>query len=343
METFRLSFRSPLHIGERGVGLEVTRTHLPADTLFSALCVAWRQLYGVNALCDDVLSWFTEIEGSEPFFLSSAFPYADKVELFPRPLVQSSNVQIDEEDHKAFKRVRFVSKRVFTAMVSKEALVFRKEDCVNKGVVWVHEEEKAALSAFRDDATDEIVLWKTAVVPRVTLDRITSASQIWHFGEVLFREGAGLWFAADFNDYEHGDELRFRFEACLRLLGDTGLGGERGSGHGLFSFQSGSLELPDVQNANAFVTLAPLCPKDTTELASLTGNGASYELMPRRGWVTSPEGSNLRRKMIWMFAEGSVLTGGANPRPGFLVNVKPDPCPHDVWRYGYAFPVGVKA
>jgi hypothetical protein len=46
--------------------------------------------------------------------------------------------------------------------------------------------------------------------------------------------------------------------------------------------------------------------------------------------------------MVWMFTEGSVLMGNPMSRAGRLVNVKPDVCPHDVWRYGYAFPVGVK-
>jgi hypothetical protein len=47
--------------------------------------------------------------------------------------------------------------------------------------------------------------------------------------------------------------------------------------------------------------------------------------------------------MVWMFAEGSVLTGNPELRAGRLVNVKPEVCPHDVWRYGYAFPVGMRA
>lgn len=151
-----------------------------------------------------------------------------------------------------------------------------------------------------------------------------------------------MWFAVDFNR-DHGDELRHKFEAVLRVLGDTGLGGERGAGHGLFSL-SGPVEesLPEVNDAPRFVTLSPLCPKDVRQVDVLTSDGAAYELMPRRGWVTSPEASNLRRKAVWMFTEGSVLTGNPMSRAGRLVNVKPDVCPHDVWRYGYAFPVGVK-
>jgi CRISPR/Cas system CSM-associated protein Csm4 (group 5 of RAMP superfamily) len=112
----------------------------------------------------------------------------------------------------------------------------------------------------------------------------------------------------------------------------------------LFTWNQAQDELlPDVNDISRFVTLAPLCPKDAAQLAVLTGEGAAYDLMPRRGWVTSPEASNLRRKMVWMFAEGSVLTGNPALRTGGLVNVKPDACPHDVWRYGYAFPVGMRA
>jgi len=340
---YRLRFRSPLHIGERGVGLEVTRTHVPADTLFGAICSAWRELYGVAALQRDVLDWFTEGDvGAEPFFLTSAFPSAGDVRFFPKPIGRLANVTLAEEDEKAFKRVRFVSERIFAAIISGEPLMFRKSSCITGETVWVTEEEKAHLAEWTDDASGDIVLWRTAVVPRVTLDRLTAASEIWHFGELLFADRVGLWFAVEFNR-DHGEELPRRFDAGLRALGDRGLGGERGAGRGLFAVEGPSQEpLPHAAGAARFVTLSPLCPKDVAELDRLTGEGAAYELMPRRGWVTSPEAAHLRRKTVWMFAEGSVLAAAPMPRAGRLVNVKPDVCPHDVWRYGYAFPVGVR-
>src|SRR5262249_33702919 len=149
----------------------------------------------------------------------------------------------------------------------------------------------------------------------------TSASEIWHLGEVKLSPGVGLWFAVVFHP-DHGEALRHKFEACLRVLGDTGLGGERSAGRGLFTWEyAGEATLPDVETADRFITLAPLCPKDPEQLVSLTGEAAAYDLLPRRGWVTSPEASNLRRKMVWMFAEGSVLTGNPEPRAGRLVNV----------------------
>jgi CRISPR-associated protein Csm4 len=339
--TYRLTFGSPLHIGERGVGLEETRVHVPADTLFSALCSVWRELYGVEALRGDVLDWFTEDEGgSEPFFLSSAFPFAASVRFFPKPLAWLNVTD------KAFKRVRFVSESIFTDLVSGKTPTFSEADCVNGETVWVTAEDKEKLADWMDETTDDIVMWRRDVVPRVTLDRITSASEIWHLGEMKFSAGVGLWFAVAFHQ-GHGETLRRKFEACLRVLGDTGLGGERSAGRGLFICDhAGEEALPDIEGANRFITLAPLCPKDTAQLTALIGAEAAYDLLPRRGWVTSPEARNLRRKMVWMFAEGSVLTGNPsppNPRAGCLVNVKPDICPHDVWRYGYAFPVGMIA
>ena len=44
--TYHLNFRSPLHLGRRGVGLEATEISIPADTLFSAICQTWRTFYG---------------------------------------------------------------------------------------------------------------------------------------------------------------------------------------------------------------------------------------------------------------------------------------------------------
>jgi CRISPR-associated protein Csm4 len=294
---YRLVFRSPLHVGERGVGLEAAHTHVPADTLFSAICSVWRDVYGVADLLGDVLDWFDETD-SEPFFLTSALPFAGPVRFFPKPLARLPHLTLGQDGEKTFKRVRFVSQAVFEALVTGQALTFDAAHCINDRTAWVTETEKQQMADWWDDETDDLVVWKKAVVPRVTLDRVTSASELWHFGETRFAAGAGLWFAAAFNA-EHGDELQRRFMACLRVLGDTGLGGERGAGRGLFDVDEPQAQsLPEADPAERFVTLAPFCPRTEDELAQVTGDGAAYDLLPRRGWVTSPEAANLRRKMV---------------------------------------------
>ena len=68
-----------------------------------------------------------------------------------------------------------------------------------------------------------------------------------------------------------------------------------------------------------------------------------YQLVERAGWVDSPVvTSGQRKKTCRMFAEGSVFR--TQPR-GCLVDVTPEPVekapPHPVYRYGFAFPVGM--
>jgi CRISPR-associated protein Csm4 len=335
-----LRFRSPLHVGRRGVGLEATRAYVPADTLFSALCSVWRELYGAEHLRTEVLDRFNA--GRGPFYLTSAFPTAAGARFYPKPLVRRQ-LQLAAQAEKTWKRLRFVSEGILRGLLAGEPLTFRKEDCVNGETAWTTPEERRQLDRWTDDETGDIVLWRTAVVPRVTLDRVSSASEIWHFGRTCLAEGAGLWFGVVFPAAGADQTVQRFFMGSLRLLGDTGLGGERSAGHGLFQLgETGQVDLPDHPDSGCFVTLAPVCPRDAGEAAALTGEGAAYELLPRRGWVTSPEGRNLRRKTVWMLAEGSVLTGTGVLRPGRLVDVTPDVLgAHRVYRYGFAFPIGV--
>lgn len=62
----------------------------------------------------------------------------------------------------------------------------------------------------------------------------------------------------------------------------------------------------------------------------------------KRGWLGSPEAGNLRRKEVWMVAEGSLIAYPPEFRLGQLIDLRPDIAPHPAYRYGYAFPVGVK-
>jgi CRISPR-associated protein Csm4 len=342
--TYRLSFRAPLHVGARGVGLEESRAHVPADTLFSALCTMWREFYDVKAL-KDLLDVFTaDAATPKPFHLTSAFPYAGSVRFFPRPRVPQALAHAGA-DAKKLRAVRFVSERIFTQLAHGGAPALLT---VQRDSIWIDQDDVAALQPWRTD-DDDYLFWRRRVVPRVTLDRITSASALWHFGSVVFAKGrngkdAGLWFAAQVQD-----DYRPRFEAALRLLGDSGLGGERGAGHGLFTCANPTADsLPDVADADHFITLAPCCPQKPEVAQLIAGRYTAYELLTRRGWAGSPEAGNLRRKQVWMFGEGSVLCGAADTRAGRLVEVTPvdnegnNVSPHPVWRYGFAYPVGAK-
>ena len=321
--TYHLNFRSPLHLGRRGVGLEATETSIPADTLFSAICQTWRTFYGEEGLTD----FLAQYERGEPFLLTSAFPFADGIRCFPKPLIDL-NLNADA-DRKKIKKVRYLSEKRFRQVVngelrvSDDADLIKEKDLINGGQLWVHSDDKCPAT-----------VWSIDKRPRVTLDRQSSASEIWHLGGVKFHEGCGLWFDAQFDT----EETQTHVETLLHVLGDTGIGGERSAGYGLFDLRIQSAEPESAQETDRFVTLSPVCPQDADQLEALIQGTVGYALEERSGWIGSTEGNGLRRQQIWMFGEGSVLSGNG-VRVGRLVDLKPDPCPHPVWRYAYAWPI----
>ena len=122
--TYHLNFRSPLHLGRRGVGLEATEISIPADTLFSAICQTWRMFYGEEHLTD----FLTQYEAGEPFLLTSAFPFAGDIRFFPKPLIDLK-VNADDE-RKKLKKVRYLSERRFRQIVDGEPVVFDSDDLI---------------------------------------------------------------------------------------------------------------------------------------------------------------------------------------------------------------------
>lgn len=356
----RLEPRAPFHLGERGVGVEETTELAHSDTVFSALCWTWSLLYGEEGLIG-LLRRFAD--GDPPFLISSCFPYAGDLRFLPRPSVRLGR---SPEERRRLKKVRFISSSVFAGLAEGE--VPGEPILIQEGQIWLEKGELSLLPASTLDQsllanylrersrlgemekpTDEEYsphcrrLWSIAEKPQVAIDRVTSASEIYHFGEVTFAQGCGPYVLVRFLDGDEG--LRESFLASLRLLGDEGLGGGRSAGRGLFELKEPEdIDLPDA-NGDKFVTLSLLNPRDAVELASLLGKeGIAYGLVARRGWVYSAQARNLWRKRVTMFAEGSVLGGTADGRYGRLVKVLDEGgvVPHDVYRYGYAFPVGVK-
>ena len=317
--TYYLNFRSPLHLGRRGVGLEATETSIPADTIFSAICQTWRTFYGEESLT----GFLTQYETGEPFLLTSAFPFAGDIRFFPKPLI-NLNVKTDDNGKK-LKKVRYLSESRFRQLVKGELITFDLKGLINDGHLWAHD---------RDQCPPAV--WKTEKRPRVTLDRQSFASEIWYLGAVKFHEHCGLWFDAKFDT----DKTQTQIETLLRVLGDTGIGGERSAGFGLFDLHSKAAEIESDQEASRFVTLSPICPRDAAELNRLLDGDVGYTLEERSGWIGSIEGSGQRRQQVWVFAEGSVLNGSG--QVGRLVDLRPAACPHPVWRYGYGWNIQIR-
>lgn len=355
---FELKPRGPFHFGERGVGLEETDPLAHSDTVFSALCWAWALLYGEDAL-GELLERFEK--GSPPFLVSSAFPYAGGVRFLPRPLILPGQETLAGEELRRLRKVGYVSWEVFSSLAA--GSVPEKALLIQGGRLWMTQAEFEELRESVPSALDEAALteflrewaglgrpsppapadyarcyrlWRVGEVPHVTVDRVTSASGIFHEGDVYFGEGCGIYILVRFLD----EGYREKFEAALRLLGDEGLGGRRSYGRGQFDVgKPKEVELPRAEAGSRILLLSLLNPKED-ELPILLGrDDVAYRLLPRRGWVYSARARNLRRKRVMMFAEGSILAHPPKEPVGRLVKVleKGGKVPHDVYRYGYGF------
>ena len=348
---YRLKFKTQLHLGRAtgaaqtgSLGLEKTATYIPADTLFSALCQTWVTFYDTDSL-KKFLEQYKEDSEALPFMLTSAFPYAQKVYLLPKPMTlrESQDTLEKAKAQKKIKKLQFVSAPLFRQAISghlpefikdKPITINGEEICfINSENVWVSSEERDQLQNAMDD---KLNVWETTTRPRVTIGAQNSGSEIWHVQTVQFNKNCGLWFAANFDS----DETKQKVETLLRVLGDNGIGGERNAGYGQFEFcPADDIVIPTVEDSTHFVTLSPICPKSSDQLEHLLKGDIAYNLNPLTGWVGAT-GTHKKRKKVNMFAEGSVLNAYDKPI-GRLVDLRPNGFTHPVYRYGYAWRIGI--
>lgn len=332
---YRLKFNTQLHTGRDtgsaqvgSLGLEKTETYIPADTLFSAICQTWTTFYNAQTL-NTFLKGYVKTSNQLPFMLTSAFPYASDIYLYPRPLTWY-------EKTKESKGVRFVSQSIFQNIITGNPPSFCKDHLINDGVVWVSSAEKERLKTlYCNDEDDKVAIWETNIRPRVTIGSRNAGSEIWHVETVQFNDHCGLWFAAKFDN----DITKQNIETLLRVLGDTGVGGERNAGYGMFDFEKAKIEMPQVKTADHFITLSRMSPKSSVQLGQLLTGNVAYNLIELSGRMTNTD-SDTRRKQIHLMTEGSVLHTEEEP-VGRLVDFKPDDCLHPVYRYGYAWQIGI--
>jgi len=367
LTVYRLTFHAGFHIGVRGVNLEESGAHIPSDSLFAAILDAFLRTGG------DAEGFTTPFKDRKPpFLLTSAFPFAGGVRFFPMPVPLDRWFSPDtlRERSKGLKKVMFLSEALFRQMLNggrMDEWLFPKEEEVEPtrglalqgGVFWltVGEVHKLPEPMRINPRTGQPIplralrrhrVFSSQQVPRVTLDRVSSASNIFHAGRVSFAPNCGLWFGVQWRQPDAkvsngGPSFRDAFLMALAVLADDGLGGERTVGYGGFSWteEPNSLALPDPKEGDLVWLLSRYHPREE-ELPKALTESIGYQLTPVAGWLRSWHGPSQRRKRIWLVAEGSLIrTVGSGPW-GDIADVHPvypesgTEFPHPVWRYGFA-------
>lgn len=364
--TYRIHPRAALHVGARGVGQEETSVYVPSDTLFSALLSTWVMMGG------SAEDWMADFQsGDAPFLLTSAFPFAGGVRFYPMPRVTLDfGTEGGPLDLKRLRDVEFVSEEVFRHILAgrRPLDIFPSAPEGNGlfmqgGTLWLTREEMQRLpermrffptpqggrAPRPQTALNRLSVWKADKVPRVTVDRISQGSNIYHTGRVLFAPECGLWFGVSWRHPERSvtaDEVwRDVLARTMSVMADSGIGAERTYGFGAFCWDTdGTQEWADTRSGQPFVTLSRYHPRSEETPAVFEGNNVRYHLTAVAGYLSTPSAPAQRRRRIWLVSEGSSLTSGDAAVAGQIIDVSPSDgsIPHKVWRYGLAFPVGLE-
>lgn len=377
LSVHRLRFRGGLHLGVRGVNLEESSVTVPSDTLFAALVDGWRRLGGD---VDDWLQPFLADPPDPPFLLTSAFPVVGGVRFYPMP-VAPQRLFAEPQAGKRIKRIRFLSESLLKRALKGEHLDawLPPEDApctankamppgllLHHGALWfdaaAEMDRLPEWVRFDDEsrrkrmwtAFPALALWQERRTPRVTVDRISSASTIFHIGHVRFAEECGLWFGVHWRTPERriGGAAATTYAesvaALFHCLQDDGLGGDRSVGYGAFTLDDlrEQTTLPDPKPGAIAWLLSRYHPNaEGDELTALQAGGVAYRLTSVAGWLRSPDGPAQRRKRIHLLEEGSWIAAGDRVL-GDLVDVTPDyanpsgALPHRVYRAGFGLTVG---
>src|SRR5665213_993192 len=169
------------------------------------------------------------------------------------------------------------------------------------------------------------------------VDRITGQTEPHRTACLEFAPSAGWWGLIELA----GDDWEARVKSALRLLADSGFGGERSRGWGRAAepeFSDATPLFPGDGHAGAWWMLSLYSPHADDAVDWLRGD---YVSTTRGGWTDSTAGS-AKKKQVRMIEEGSVLMASAAPKlRGRAVDVAPEGFPHPAWRAGFALAVPV--
>lgn len=320
-----------------------------SDTLYAAVTGAMARL----GQFEEWLAATAAATGAPAVRFSSCFPFLEEIGLIvpPRTIWPPAGAM---STRVRWKSARFVPIGVVGALL--EGQVLADEHW------WVDGISECLLPAGRLGPFRTALRWNAAV------DRMSGASERHATACLEFRPGAGLWAVAAFENEEQRERWSGPVRAALRLLADSGFGGERGRGWGRSEdpeFIEGALPdmiLPPAAAAPPRETAPetqspspdPQPPSPAADAGAAGGNGfwllslfapgpddavdwsrGNYGTVTRAGRVESAASWGALKKHLNMVCEGSVLVAGDSLR-GSAPDVAPEGFPHPVYRSGYA-------
>lgn len=329
LAAYRLRPLAPFHLGRGRAGDLADVDDLPrSDTIAAALISLWRN---VNPGADVAM-----IAASPPFAVSSALPTLRDATgtweaLLPMPVGLAAKTSGSPSEHKVLQRARHIGASILDDLLGGGALRDFKvlNDCILGSEL---------ARAYGDG------LWQSESRLRLAVNRLGDGpipELLYEFGAVYFDRNVRLTVVVAFDD----EAIRRQFEAALRLLGDEGIGADRSAGYGRFEVE-GCDSFAPLPGGGMRMTLSLMHPTKEDIGEGLLDHPASYKMVTRGGWVTTPGARTLRKQNVRMISEGSVVNDLGRKSCGDSPKVL-DPIPdlglhHAVYRPGVSVTVPIK-
>lgn len=306
---------------------------ITSQTIFGAVCWAVQtlRLAEVGDLLDD-------FSRSPRFAFSSTFPFIrgpdGVVRFFPKPAALAiqgiEELAVDRSGTRAgrkFKRqakdISADAKRIKKAAYLSQGLFGEictgTRDAIGLVRDWGSEVEQVGNALWLKRERQEVwsgvkrprALWRSALVQRNSVDRLlggTAEGLLFHENQTFFNQrSSGLWFVAR----AHSDVWPW-LEAAFRYLADTGLGGKRtvGKGHFDITWEKGGNVLPDVSEADSFVTMSQYLPCFAGGQMEADPIAYSLQVVRQKAENKFPgeEPMRIYTGALHLFAEGSVFS-----------------------------------
>ncbi len=327
---YKLLFTSPVHVGERGIGVESVSNVVHSTTIHGALVNALLLLNRISPrdvknidLRLNTPAPIIDIGGSTEKLLWLRGLHVIWAEKLRRYL--TDNIRLYNELAKKLKSTflvtsSFLDHDLLGCRFEKYGAYSSDEEIVIK----CGDNEYRLLSIgghfgsiLLTNNISDIEITKIAeheIRPRNRTDRITSVAEPYHLGLIRFHKPLLLGIENNSSILSRND-----IEAALRFLGDTGIGGERTYGFGKFSFEkTDGIKVSNDDQAK-YVVVQGLYSPSPEKLGKILGNSI-YQLMIH-GFRSGYTG--IVRKPVPVLREGGIIYCGGECNGRTVIDREP--------------------
>ena len=334
----KLYFKGGLHLSQgKTDNYDSGQLRLHSDTLKSALFINALRL---NPGLREKKGFKHQRSFFEKFKLSSAFPFVDapakSLFFLPKPKMPIEiNIEGEQADLKLTSKIEYIEKSTLQIISSKDNINAKTEN-------FTANKKFFALGHKLKDTE----IFTTSTQQHVAIPRGGNQDGTSFFVEnIFFGENAGLYFLVSLKSEE--EKFWNQVKACIKLLGDSGIGTDKSTGGG--QFEAKFEELPFKWQSSALtgkqMNLSLYWPQQS-EVDYF--DHASYSLIKRGGFIANAGNHHhlsIRKQSVYMFEEGSLFTaeaelkgrlGDLSPNKNALIKAEIPALNHPVWRDGQA-------